>query len=267
MFNDPAGQHTPLAEILRQSPHRIPVDWGQGRTAFGGLSTYLVVQALQNAVHTSPIRPLQSVAVHFIGPVGIGPVAIDATVLRTGRYMTQASGTLHSGGALALTATAAFGQPRPSKLELEPPQAPPMAAPESLPAMPYIPGMMPAFTQHIEYRWATPHFPFTGGPSPELQGWCRVDSADLAVDAAMVLLLIDSWPAGILTMADTFTAASSVVWMVNFYDFAPLPAGTWLKTTQKTTMSRAGHAENVADVWTADGRLVARSRQLVTIYG
>ncbi len=266
MFNDPQGQHTPLTRILTEDSPIVPVDWGQGRTAFGGLSTFLVVQAMEAAAHADPPRPLQSVSVHFIGPVPIGPVDIRARVLRTGRYMTQTTGTLEVESGIALAVQGAHGRPRASKLELEPPQAPALPDPNELPAMPYMAGMMPAFTQHIDYRWASSHFPFTGGSSPQIRGWCRFRE-DLPVDAAMVMLLIDAWPAGIITMAPEFVAASSVIWMVNFFDFSPLPAGSWLQTVQRTTMSRAGHAENIADIWTSEGKLVARSRQLVTIYG
>jgi len=268
MFTDPKGVRTPLSHILDQQPPQIPVDWGQGRTAFGGLSSMLATRAMEAAAtpDDGSERPLQSIAVHFVGPVAVGPVEVQAEVLRAGRYMTQTTACLLSGGKVALTAHGAHGTPRPSQLELDPPAAPDLPAPESLPEMPYIPGMMPAFTQHIEYRWATPHFPFTGGDSPIIRGWCRA-RADHPVDAGLVLLLIDSWPAGVLTMAPTFTAASSVLWMVTFFDTTPLPAHSWLKTEQRTTMSRSGHAENVADVWSADGRLIARSRQLVTVYG
>ena len=266
MFNDPNGQKTPLKTILSAESPSIPADWGQGRTAFGGLSTFLVVRAIQAAAHTPPARPLQSVSVHFVGPVPIGPVHVASQVLRTGRYMTQTAGTLRVGDQIALTVQGAHGQPRASKLELEPPSAPELPPPDRLPEMPFIPGMMPSFTQHVDYRWATEHFPFTGGPSPLIRGWCRLDE-DVVVDPATVLLLIDAWPAGILTMAPGFVAASSVLWMVTFFNSTALPPRSWLKTEQRTTVSHSGHAENIADIWTADGQLVARSRQLVTIYG
>lgn len=266
MFNDPKGQHTPLTQILAAAVPSIPADWAQGRTAFGGLSTFLVARAMLEAAHTTPARPLQSISVHFVGPVPIGPVEVTSSVLRTGRYMTQTAGTLRVGDQIALAAQGAHGQPRPSQLEVAPPPAPHLPPPDALPNMPYIPGLMPAFTQHVDYRWATDDYPFTGGTSPLIRGWCRLDEA-VPVDPATVLLLIDAWPAGILTMAPGFVAASSVLWMVTFFETRPLPARSWLKTEQRTTISRGGHAENIADVWTSDGRLMARSRQLVTIYG
>jgi len=268
MFTDPQGPQTPLNAILSQSPPVIPADWSQGRTAFGGLSTLLAYRAMCSAARATdgPERPLQSIAVHFVGPVPIGSVHVEADVLRTGRYMTQTTARIRTGDQLALTAHGAHGLPRPSKLEIAPPAAPDLPDPTTLPEMPYIPGMMPAFTQHIEYRWASGDYPFSGSHSPVIQGWCRTREAT-PVDPGIVLMLIDSWPAGVLTMASSYTAASSVLWMVNFFSTDPLPVGTWLKTEQRTTASMSGHAENIADVWTADGILVARSRQLVTIYG
>ena len=267
MFSDPGGVQTPLSELLAQSPVTIPADWGQGRTAFGGLSALLVCKAMEQAARpdTGTTRPLRSITVHFVGPVGIGPVNVEAEVLRTGRYMTQTHARLSSGGMVALTAQGAHGAPRPSQLVLRAAPAPELPAPESLPQMPWIPGLMPAFTQHIEYRWATENFPFSGSPSAHIQGWCRARS-EQPTDTALVLMLIDAWPAGILATAPIPTAASSVMWMVNFFHHAPLPAGVWLKTEQRSTISMDGYAENVAEVWTVDGALVARSRQLVTVY-
>ena len=219
MFNDPQGQHTPLTRILAAEAPTIPADWGQGRTAFGGLSTFLVARSMLEAARTTPARPLQSISVHFVGPVPIGSVEVTSSVLRTGRYMTQTAGTLRRRSDCARGA-GAHGQPRTSQRCPPPAQSFPLRC---APQHAVHPGLMPAFTQHVDYRWATDDYPFTGGTSPLIRAGV-LDEA-VPVDPATVLLLIDAWPAGILTMAPQFVAASSVLWMVSFFEQPPFRRG------------------------------------------
>jgi acyl-CoA thioesterase len=183
--------------------------------------------------------------------------------------MTQTAAEVWAGDRLALMANAAFGASRTSALEVSAPSPPKIGDPDGLLAMPYIPGAMPAFTQHIDYRWATPHFPFTGGDTSWVDGWCR-PQAQVPVDASLVLMLIDAWPAPVLTMAHKPTSASSVTWSVNFIGDhlqTPMPAGSWMQVAHRSPVSKGGYADGTADVWAADGRLLARSRQLVTLFG
>ena len=279
IFNRPM-QSTPLRTALTldgppsQATLTVPPDWAQGRTSFGGLPAAACVRAMQDLVAsdpdaTSPARWLRSITVHFIAPISVGPARLSARLLRTGRHMTQAAAEVWSGDRLALMANAAFGSSRFSELEIGAPEAPEMAEPEALMAMPYIPGAMPAFTQHVDYRWASSHFPFSGGDHPVIEGWCRPHDP-VPLDPAVLLMLIDAWPAPVLTMATAPTRASSVTWMVNFIGDGlsePIPTGAWVKVAQRTTVSKGGYADGIADVWSEDGRLLARSRQLVTLFG
>jgi len=279
IFNRPT-ESTPLWHALAlggpagDATITVPPDWTQGRTAFGGLPAAACVRAMQELVASDPVastqpRLVRSVTVHFIAPISVGPARVPARLLRTGRHMTQAAAEVWSGDRLALMANASFGTSRPSELGLPSLTAPKLAPPDALLAMHYMPGEMPAFTQHFDYRWATSNFPFSGSDLPVIEGWCRPHH-DVAIDPAVLLMLVDAWPAPVLSMATDRTRASSVTWMVNFIGDAlsePIPEGSWVKVVQRTTASAGGYADGIADVWTADGRLLARSRQLVTVYG
>ena len=277
IYNRPDST-TPLPQALHldgdpaEATLTIAADWAQGRTAFGGLPAAASARAMQQLVHAGTpdeTRLLRSITVHFIAPIPVGTASVRARLLREGRHMTQAAAEVWVGDRLALMANAAFGASRDSALEVCGPSPTQVGRPDDLLAMPYIPGAMPAFTQHIDYRWAQPHFPFTGGDTHWVDGWCR-PKAQLPIDAALVLMLIDAWPAPVLTMAHKPTSASSVTWSVNFIDDhlqTPLPTGSWVQVAHRSPASKGGYADGTADVWAADGRLLARSRQLVTLFG
>lgn len=278
MFQTPTEPTTPLFSVL-PSPSAgqdavqlaVPVDWAQGRTCFGGLTAGAAVRVMSALVPSD--RPLRSVAVHFVGPLAAGgePAQVRGKVLRAGRSITQVSAEVRSAsGELAITAHAAFGAARDSALVVPAPEAPDLPVPDSLQPMPYLPGLVPAFTQHVDYRWTTENYPFMGGSEAAISGWCRMADRSARVDAAVIMLLLDAWPGAVLSLAKGPTAASSVTWLANFVE--PLPEDgfdpdTWFRYVQHDRVSVGGHADAECDLWDADGRLVARSRQLLAVYG
>ena len=77
MQEDGSGLTTPL-----------PSSWLQGRTAFGGLTSALLLEATLRACPDLP--PLRSMLVNFTAPVGGTPQFISE-VLRQGRNITTVS--------------------------------------------------------------------------------------------------------------------------------------------------------------------------------
>ncbi|MCP9479128.1 thioesterase family protein [Marisediminitalea aggregata] len=56
--------------ILWQSTHPgLPSNWGQGRTAFGGITAGLIYHALNQVVDND--RSIRAYHVNFIGPVSV----------------------------------------------------------------------------------------------------------------------------------------------------------------------------------------------------
>ena len=61
---------------------RVPDTWMQGRTAYGGLSAAL---ALEAAIRSQPdLPPLRSAQIAFVGPLA-GEVTVETRLLRRGR--------------------------------------------------------------------------------------------------------------------------------------------------------------------------------------
>ena len=165
----------------------------QGRAAFGGLLSGVALRALRELVPGE--RRLRSVLVDFIGPAGPGPLEIDARVLRSGRALTQAEARVHQEGTLVAVVIAAYGADRTTGISWPAASRPEVPDPTSLMGFPFLPGITPAFTQHFDYRWATHRLPFTGAECPEVRGFVRPGPDEGHVDEAMLLALIDAWPA------------------------------------------------------------------------
>lgn len=249
----PAGDSAFTAEIGE--------GWGQGRATFGGLLTAFALRAAESLVPDG--RPVRSVLVDFVGPASEGPVRVEATLLRSGRALTQVEARVIQGDAPVAIVVAAYGASRQTAVRW--PAAPGVEQPDrdGLMAFPYLPGITPVFTQHFDYRWATDRLPFTGADLPDIRGWVRERDGG-PVDAAAVLAFIDSWPAPVLSMVAGPVPASTVTWMVDFVGTDALGASgdDWWFFHGTTVAAGDGYADIEGRLTTEDGRLVAVSRQL-----
>ena len=241
----------------------VTEDWAQGRAVFGGVITGVGLRALDTLVPAG--RSLRSVLVDFVGPAGPGELRVEARVLRSGRSLTQGEARVFQGESVVAILLAAYGGPRRTGISWAAPARGAVPSLEGLPGFPYLPGVTPAFTQHFDYRWATDRLPFTGADRPEIQGFVRAAPGGGRVDAAMLLGLVDAWPAPVLSMARGVVPASTVTWMVDVVgplDHAPEDDRFWW-FEGTATAAGDGYADVEGRIFDPDGRLIATSKQLV----
>ncbi|HST81834.1 MAG TPA: thioesterase family protein [Kineosporiaceae bacterium] len=249
----------------------LPADWAQGRTTFGGLIGALAARAATLAVGAE--RPLRSLDLAFIAPLPAGPVEVDVELLGAGKAVTQLTVSFRSGGVLGARVHVVAGASRVSALRVE---TGPTEMVEGDPVeqgidLPYVPGVMPDFGQHMEYRWCSEAFPFTGG-GPEtarVNGWARHRTVAEGLEAMIALL--DAWPPVVLPMAHGPVPASTVRWAIQLASpdaglNATFDAGKqWVWYEARTVQCADGYATAYASMF-AEGRLLAWSEQLITIY-
>ena len=66
----------------------IPKTWGQGRTAFGGISAGMLYTAVKQQINDE--RVLRSFTTNFVGPLMLDtPFSIEVTLLRVGKNVSQ----------------------------------------------------------------------------------------------------------------------------------------------------------------------------------
>lgn len=241
----------------------IGEDWLQGRSAFGGIQAALALRAMRERV--SADVPLRSLQVTFIAPIPAGAVRISTNVLRQGKSVTQIEARLLDGDATACLIVGVFGAPRESKLNLLP-SPPSVAAMEAPRVLRYVPGLLPAFTQHFEARWLQGDIPFSGSTKTKQVIELALKDDGVA-DEAHVVAFADFIPPVALSMLDKPTPGSSLTWMLElFADSRGLPLSGW-RIDADLQAAQDGYTSQQVMVWGPAGQPVALSRQSMVVFG
>lgn len=256
---------TPISQLLAGA-HRfeggfgtaIPLDWMQGRTAYGGLSAALALQAALELETDLP--PLRSAQVAFIGPLA-GEVRITATRLRRGRNAAFIQSDVTSEAGLGLRATFVFMAELPSAILHDEagraPLPPPSAGAE-------------LYTGPDEFF--TGNFNFfdpgaTLGPA-EWQRWARLrDRADLHPAVELMAIGDALPPAAFRLAAERRTPLSSLNWQINFLADIPQTRDGWWLLSARADTARHGYSSQRMAIWDADGAPIAEAMQGVAIFG
>jgi acyl-CoA thioesterase len=269
----PSARRAALRDILQLQPGAtvgtwtatVPEDWAQGRTTFGGLVAALGARAMSARV---PGVPLRSIYTQFVGPVAPGALEVQTHILRSGRSVLHAEARVFQSGVLTTILFGVFGESRPSEAVLAGAAPPALGDPAAIPRLPYIEGVTPRFTKNFEFRWPQARLPFVGASDDvTLGGFIRCESANEA-DEALLICLVDAWPAATLRMLNAPAPASSVTWKLDFAKGAlAFEHSDFVRFESRTHMSADGYCTVEAEVWNVQGVLLARSSQLVAIFG
>lgn len=256
-----------LSEVRTGNPVEIPDTWGQGRASFGGLVAGLAFERMASLV--APGRAMRSMQVSFVGPVEPGvPADFDAEILREGKAVSQVQGRIFQNGEPRLVCLASFGGDRESAIAVDPEPAPEAKPVDQCQGLPYIKGMTPEFTQHVEMRWAFGNFPFSGKGGREMGGWMQFRETPESFTDAHIVALVDAWPPAVLPHLKARVPASSLSWALDIVHPRPkLEPGDWLLYRATIDQAGAGYGHTQAGIWTSRGELVALSRQTVTVFG
>jgi acyl-CoA thioesterase len=238
--------------------------WTQGRGVYGGMVAALLTRALV-AMVDAPDRHLRTLTVQFVAPATPGPMTVEVEIVRAGSNATFASARLTCATGVCATALGTFARDRrdgPTALYDDRPDFP---AFDTLPEPPTMLGV-PRFSQHVDYRWLLGSI-YSGATHGEVGGWCRM-RGDATPDVVMIAALLDVWAPPALMLLDAPRPAATVD--LTYHFLAPLPlegahARDPYAVRSVCTWAKDGYAETVGSLWSADGRLVARQRQLVAM--
>ena len=244
----------------------IPEAWKQGRTAYGGMSAALCLAAAK--ARLTEDRPLRSALIGFVGPAS-GAVSVTAEALRAGKTAASVRARLSGEAGIGTEAVFTFAAPRDSGLALDAaglPQgveAPPQGA-EGLD----FPFGAPQFTANFQLFPAaggTP--PFAGAPSaPPLRLWTRHKDAASRAGIEALLCLADALPPAVTTAMSDFAPLSSMTWMIDMLDDDLSTSEGWYLLESAADHARHGYSSQAMTIWSADGRCLAKGRQMVTVF-
>jgi acyl-CoA thioesterase len=253
-------------EPLGGGRHRAVIDraWWIERGPNGGYLAAIVLRAVLAEVADPKRRP-RSMTLHYLRPPVEGPCEVDVTVERSGRGLTTASARLRQDGRDCVLALVALGvdRPGPTLREAGPPAAPgpdDVEVPVRPPGAPDIP-----FRHRFDLRPAIGSLPFTQGPEALTGGWIRTADDDV-VDDVLVAALTDSWPPAVFARLDGPMGVPTVELTVHFRNAPPAEPG-WCLVRFRTREASEGYLDESGEVWSADGTLLAESRQLAAFVG
>ncbi len=234
--------------------------WWIARGANGGYLAAMLVGALGESA--GPLSP-RSVTIHYTGAPEPGPAFVEAEVLRRGRTLQTLRGRIEQGDRLIAVALGAFAGPRegPAFQRRQPPEAPP---PQECPRFEGF----HAFHRRWEYRWVFGSPPGAAGERALAGGWIR--AADpTPVDAGYLAAVCDAFsPPYFSTLPRGEIAPIPTIELtVHFRRSTPI-AGVgprdFLLARFESLGAAEGFIDEVGEVWTADGVLLAECRQLAT---
>jgi len=242
----------------------IDPSWYQGRGAFGGLVGGLLLTAMRDEVADESRTP-RSATFHFAGPATEGPISIATSIMRRGSRVTHVTARLLKGEEVTTFASASFCAARAEELAYQTSTMPEIDPPEALRTFPAdFPGV-PTFFHNFEVRFGGPTLPFSGSKDARVQAWVK-PKAPLALDAPAAVLLIDALPPAI---SATFTArrpVASVDFRVDFFErLEGRPLDDFHLVAIASKWAGNGYTEELRELWTRDGRVLAQCRQLLAL--
>lgn len=245
---------------------RIPKDWTQGRTVFGGLSAALLYAAIREKVASD--RPLRSLTTNFIGPLlPDTDFKIEVTLLRDGKNVTQVIASAIQEGQVAVFSQACFGTERESKIRVESQSRHQMPLPTKAKFIPQIPKVTPKFLKHMDLSVVEGGLPFTGKSHARVHGWMRFTQPPAQITDAHLIALIDAWPPTILQMLRWPAPASTMSWNLEFiHPHQPVAPDDWFAYQADTRQAADGYCHSEANVWDKQGELIAISRQIIAVF-
>jgi len=235
----------------------LSTDWNIRDSANGGYALSPVLRALQElGDHPDPI----SVTTHFLRPVqGGGEATIRTQLVRSGRTVSVANGTLHQDGSDRLVVNAVFGDvgaAEPAMISVPPPPLPPPV--ECLERDGDDQGVELPITSRIEVRIPRNRAIAGGSDEAVMEGWIRFVDGTPPSTAALVLFA-DAFPPSL------FAKFGRVGWVPTIeltVHVRRRPADGWIQGRFECDDLAGGRMIETGTLWDSTGQVVARSRQL-----
>lgn len=254
---------SPLGEG-RYAGHPSP-RWFQGRGAYGGMLGGALLRSMMRELN-EPARAPRSLTVHFCAPVTEGEASISVRIERAGRQVSHLSARLEQSGQVACLASATFATSRDTPLvytDARPPRVPP---PFDVPPVPE--GVLPTFGAQFDYRWCVGAAPYSGAQEARVGGWIR-PRVPTPLDAPLVVALLDAFPPASFARVQGFCNGATMDFTAHFYAPLPLahasPEAFYLRTGQSRHAAH-GYADDLAELWSEDGQLLAQLRQMAAVF-
>jgi acyl-CoA thioesterase len=240
---------------------RITRDYWAFIGPFGGMTAAALLRAALD--HPDRLGDPLALTVNYCAPIEEGPFRILARAARTNRSTQHWTLELQQrdGEALA-TATAVFAARRPTWSH-DVRRMPPVAAPDSVPRFRNRLADMTWIDRYdMRFLGGDPVFgkqPHETAQSAETRLWLR-DAEPRALDALSLVSMSDAFFGRVFHIRGVLVPFGTVSLTTYFHE-APAPGADWVLGVVGASVFHNGFGDQTADLWSADGRLLATSMQ------
>ena len=233
--------------------------WLQGRTMYGGASTFLVYCAIRKAMPDVP--SLRAAQIGFVAPVG-ADVEIAVSVMRQGKNISQIQTDLFCDGTLAQRGMWILGGARPANGSVRADKMADLTPVEECETIPNPDGMH--FIRNLEMRYAQAKDTERRGV---VRRWIRLEDREGLEPLGELILLGDALPPGSIREMERKGPISSITWAFTLLGDDPTTRdGWWLLETASNHMADGFDSETLR-MWNTDGVEVMRGLQSVAVFG
>jgi acyl-CoA thioesterase len=236
----------------------VPASWSIG---FGPNGGFMAALAARAAGLLTPL-PLSSLTVHYLEAPGFGPIEVAAEITRQGRGAAFARITINQDDKLVVQAGAVCTQWRddtPAWSDATPPTVP--EPDECVFVDPTRSNVAPLMANYDMRIAATD----PGDRPPIVTGWIRTANPRPA-DRPLLAAYTDAFlPPAFLRAGFGHVRVPTLELTIHFRDHPPEDDYPWVIGTFTSRLAVGGTIEEDGELWSADGRLLAMSRQLSLI--
>jgi len=239
--------------------------WWVGKGPNGGYVAAVILRAMQ--ARASAERAPRSLTVHYQRAPLAGPVEIGVEVEREGGRATFLSARLTQEGKVQATAQAVLSENWSEREHFAEAPMPDAGEPGELDAIdPETRASRPNMLQNYRLRPALGEHAFSGG-APYTGAWIRTREPRL-LDAPLAAAFLDTWFPAPFVRLERPVGAPTIDYTVHFRSPLP-PTGAGPEDAYlvsfKSNLARHGFFEEDGELWSADGTLLAQSRQLALL--
>jgi acyl-CoA thioesterase len=240
----------------------VDATWSTQLGANGGYLAAVVLRAMSGALG-DPGREARSLTCHYLRPPSPGELRLDVAVERSGRSLSTISARVSQGDSLCVLAVGAFARDFEGALDYAgtPPAMPPPAEVERVPPVAIVP-----MTEHFEMRPAIGAPLYAGADESISGGWLRFADPQ-GLDAPALAMFADAWWPSPMQRLTRPAALPTIDLTIHFR--APAAAaeveGEPVLAVFRSSTAADGFFEEDGEIWSADGVLLAHSRQLALL--
>lgn len=240
--------------------------WWVGKGPNGGYVAAVILKAIQASA--SAERAPRSLTVHYQRAPLAAPVEVSVRTEREGGRVTFLSARLTQAGEVQATAQAVLSENWSEEEAFAEARMPEAGEPGELHTVDPTADGRPNMLQNYRLRSALGERAFSGG-DPHTGAWIRTREPRL-LDAPLAATFLDTWFPAPFVRLEQAAGAPTIDYTVHFRSPLPPAAATpedpYLISFRSST-ARHGFFEEDGELWSADGTLLAQSRQLALLLG